>query len=117
MLSVSVVRTRSISTLASASRSPVTFGQPGIAAGRLVISGMSNRDVAETLVVSPKMVTDHLGHVFAKLGVKSRAQLVASHCSTTRSMRHRPFLEQRSDGLSPRSNTHGGDRLIDRVRS
>jgi FixJ family two-component response regulator len=49
-------------------------GRSGTAAARLVISGMNNRDVADTLVVSPKTVTYHLGHVFAKLGVKSRAQ-------------------------------------------
>lgn len=37
--------------------------------------GLANRQVAAELVVSPKTVEYHLGHVFAKLGVRSRTQL------------------------------------------
>lgn len=44
---------------------------------RLVTEGLSNREVASRLVVSVKTVEYHLGHVYDKLGVRSRSQLVA----------------------------------------
>jgi DNA-binding CsgD family transcriptional regulator len=46
-----------------------------LAVARLVAKGLPNREVAAELVVSPKTVEYHLGHVFAKLGVRSRTQL------------------------------------------
>jgi DNA-binding CsgD family transcriptional regulator len=44
---------------------------------RAVASGLSNREVAAQLYLSPKTVEFHLSSVFAKLGVSSRHQLVA----------------------------------------
>jgi DNA-binding CsgD family transcriptional regulator len=44
---------------------------------RLVASGLSNREVAAQLYVSPKTVEYHLAHAFTKLGVRSRHQLTA----------------------------------------
>ena len=44
----------------------------------LVVAGRSNREIAAELVVSVKTVEYHLRNVFAKLGVGSRAELVAS---------------------------------------
>lgn len=38
----------------------------------LVVSGASNRDVAQRLVISEKTVSRHLANVFAKIGVGSR---------------------------------------------
>jgi DNA-binding CsgD family transcriptional regulator len=38
--------------------------------------GMSNREAAAALFVSPKTVEHHLGRVYAKLGVSTRTQLV-----------------------------------------
>ena len=42
---------------------------------RLVAQGMSNREVAQRLFVSPHTVSGHLRHVFAKLEVNSRVEL------------------------------------------
>ncbi len=41
----------------------------------LAAQGLSNREIAETLVVTVKTVEWHLGHAFVKLGVKSRREL------------------------------------------
>ena len=46
-----------------------------LAVARLVSQGLSNREVAERLFVSPHTVSGHLRHVFTKLDVNSRAEL------------------------------------------
>jgi DNA-binding CsgD family transcriptional regulator len=46
-----------------------------LAVANLVTRGMSNREVASELVVSVKTVEYHLGHVYAKVGVRSRSEL------------------------------------------
>jgi DNA-binding CsgD family transcriptional regulator len=42
---------------------------------RLVSTGRSNREVAAELYVSVKAVEYHLGHVFDKIGIRSRRDL------------------------------------------
>ena len=44
---------------------------------RLVATGMTNREVAGALFISPGTVRKHLENAYAKLGVRSRAQAVA----------------------------------------
>jgi DNA-binding CsgD family transcriptional regulator len=44
---------------------------------RLVASGMTNREIAACLFIAPGTVRKHLDNVYAKLGVRSRAQAVA----------------------------------------
>jgi DNA-binding CsgD family transcriptional regulator/membrane protein implicated in regulation of membrane protease activity len=39
---------------------------------RLIVAGLSNAEIAERLVVSPRTVHHHVSHIFDKMGVNSR---------------------------------------------
>jgi DNA-binding CsgD family transcriptional regulator len=43
----------------------------------LMAQGHSHREIAEALVISQRTVETHVGHIYAKLGISSRAQLIA----------------------------------------
>jgi len=65
---------------AAAGRPPVVLSAAEAMVARLVSAGLSNREIAEQLVISVKAVEFHLTNIYRRLGVSSRvklAQLVA----------------------------------------
>ena len=42
----------------------------------LIAAGRSNAEITSRLVLSPKTVRNHVSNVFAKLGVRSRAEAI-----------------------------------------
>ncbi len=46
---------------------------------QLILKGFSNKEIAKALFISEKTVKTHLGHIFKKLGIKSRYQLTANY--------------------------------------
>jgi DNA-binding CsgD family transcriptional regulator len=50
---------------------------------QLAAEGMTNREIAGRLVVTPKTVEWHLTHAYAKLGVNSRRELAGALSGTT----------------------------------
>jgi DNA-binding CsgD family transcriptional regulator/tetratricopeptide (TPR) repeat protein len=61
---------------ATAKRSPTDLTRREWDVARLVGDGASNRQIAEKLYVSERTVEVHLGNIFGKLSLSSRAQLV-----------------------------------------
>jgi DNA-binding NarL/FixJ family response regulator len=55
--------------------SPLTRREAEIAL--LIAQGLSNREIAETLVISPRTAEGHVEHILAKLGFSSRTQVAA----------------------------------------
>jgi DNA-binding CsgD family transcriptional regulator len=67
-----------------------------LAVAQLVANGLTNREIAERLFVSPHTVNTHLRQVFAKLEVKSRVDL--TRLATERGTERAPGIA----GASPR---------------
>ncbi|MHB8736716.1 MAG: helix-turn-helix transcriptional regulator [Terriglobales bacterium] len=61
----------------------------------LVATGMSNRQVAERLMISEQTVITHLAHAYDKLGVHSRSELLARLFREA----YWPTLRDRAEGL------------------
>ena len=40
---------------------------------RLLAQGLSNKEIAKRLVISPKTAGNHIEHIYAKIGASSRA--------------------------------------------
>ena len=40
---------------------------------RLLARGLSNKQIAERLVISPKTAGNHVEHIYAKIGASNRA--------------------------------------------
>ncbi|MGQ0805744.1 MAG: helix-turn-helix domain-containing protein [Actinomycetota bacterium] len=45
---------------------------------KLVHDGLTNREIAKVLIVSPKTVEVYLSRLFAKIGVESRVELAVA---------------------------------------
>lgn len=63
-------------------------GLPGLTArerqvAELITRGCSNREIADKLVLSVRTVTTHVSHIFAKLGVSSRAGIAGALVRTS----------------------------------
>jgi DNA-binding CsgD family transcriptional regulator len=52
---------------------PLTAREVEVA--RLIAGGATNREIAATLVISPKTVAAHVEHILAKLGAARRAEI------------------------------------------
>ena len=65
-------------------------------AGFGVTEGLTNREVAGELGLSPKTVSAHLEHIMAKLGVGRRAE-VAAWVASTGVLHSRPHGEDREE--------------------
>jgi DNA-binding NarL/FixJ family response regulator len=59
----------------SAAKSPLTKRENQIA--ELVAQGLSNRAIAESLVLSPRTVDGHVEHILTKLEFSSRSQIAS----------------------------------------
>jgi len=75
-----VVARRVIDRLVSPVRSEVkatdTLSEREMEILKLAATGVSNKDIAQQLFLSPRTVQVHLGHIFSKLGVASRTEAV-----------------------------------------
>ncbi len=67
------VATARVSELAGGHVAALTARERSIAA--LVASGLTNRQIADALVVTERTTESHLSHIFTKLGLRSRTQL------------------------------------------
>jgi predicted ATPase/DNA-binding CsgD family transcriptional regulator len=56
---------------------PATLTRRQWEIARLVARGMTNKDIADTLIIAQRTVENHLGQVFTRLGARNRAQVAA----------------------------------------
>ena len=63
-------------TLRSAAEPEAALTAAEARVARAAASGMSNKEIAAVLFLSPKTVEFHLGRIFRKLGVRTRTELV-----------------------------------------
>jgi DNA-binding NarL/FixJ family response regulator len=68
---------------ATAARESLTSRETQVALA--VAEGASNKEVAATLYLTPKTVEYHLTHVYRKLGLRSRVELVRRFASNDES--------------------------------
>ena len=94
----SSLRALGIRRRVAAAEKPVTgwaaMTKSELAVADLVANGLTNREIAERLFVSPHTVNTHLRHVFAKLQVHSRVDL--TRLSTERDSENAPPIARGS---------------------
>jgi DNA-binding NarL/FixJ family response regulator len=65
-----------------------------LAVAQLVANGLTNREIADRLFVSPHTVNTHLRHVFSKLQINSRVDL--TRLATERNSEDAPAIARGS---------------------
>ncbi|PJJ71381.1 AAA ATPase-like protein [Diaminobutyricimonas aerilata] len=71
-----------LASLDPAPTGPLTAREAEVA--RLMASGATNREIAQTLVIAPKTVSTHVEHILAKLGMSRRSEVAAWVATTLR---------------------------------
>jgi len=74
---------------------PAGLTQREVEVLRLLARGLSNKQIAEQLVISPKTVANHVEHIYTKIDASTRPARAYSRCSTASSQRrssHPPQL-------------------------
>jgi DNA-binding NarL/FixJ family response regulator len=59
------------------SRKPVVLSSREAEVARLVAKGLTNRQIAERLVISERTAENHVQHILTKLGFATRSQIAA----------------------------------------
>jgi DNA-binding NarL/FixJ family response regulator len=72
------MRAAGVPTPRSRRRSGNELTETEITLSRLVHDGLTNREIAKVLIISPKTVEVYLSRLFAKLGVESRVELAVA---------------------------------------
>ena len=54
----------------------------------MVAEGRTNRNIADSLFLSPKTIEFHLGHVFRKLDVRNRTELARALLTSSAALTH-----------------------------
>jgi DNA-binding NarL/FixJ family response regulator len=58
--------------IAARRQGPAGLTQREVEVLRLLARSLSNKQIAERLVISPKTVANHIEHIYAKIGVSTR---------------------------------------------
>jgi DNA-binding NarL/FixJ family response regulator len=72
-----VHRTGALVASLSHRRTPVVLSPREAEVARLVAKGLTNREIAERLVISDRTAENHVQHILTKLGFTTRSQIAA----------------------------------------
>jgi DNA-binding CsgD family transcriptional regulator/tetratricopeptide (TPR) repeat protein len=80
---------------------------------RLLLEGKGNKEITEALFISDHTVKNHIHHVYQKLGIKNRVQLVQCYRAALEDAGRLPAGQPAADGASPAA----GERYADLRRA
>jgi DNA-binding NarL/FixJ family response regulator len=72
-----VDRTNALLASLSHRRTPLVLSPREAEVARLVAKGLTNREIAERLVISDRTAENHVQHILTKLGFTTRSQIAA----------------------------------------
>ena len=75
-------RTGALVASLSHRRTPVVLSPREAEVARLVAKGLTNREIAERLVISDRTAENHVQHILTKLGFATRGQVAAWRVSS-----------------------------------